>query len=363
VLLLAMMVALVSPTATQENVAGLAEDTAPAALEAPAPENDSRLLVVPYPIVDPAIGNGLLLGPVWMRDAPRVGSKPGKPQAYGAGAIWTDGGTRGGVAFDHRAWQGGVWRSTAVAAKVEVHFAYSGVLPDQDVGFVIDATGAALSLERTLGEGPHGVNASLFAADTDVSFDQLPPLPGEPDVGSASLTGIRFGWTRDTRDNVFLPSTGSAASASITVFPEALGASFDAQSLGLKWTGYRPIGKAVMGLRAKAEQSFGNPPFYLRPYIAFRGVAALRYAGETVTSLEGEYRRPINRHFDVLVFGGAGHASADFRGIERDESVSAFGAGVRFKPAKLFGLTFGLDYAYGPDGGYGYVQIGNAWTN
>lgn len=362
-LLLAMMAALAASGAAQDSES---DRPAPAQAESagsPASGDGSRFLIVPYPIVDPAIGNGLLLGPVWMRDAPRVGTEPSKPQAYGAGAIWTDGGTRGAVVFDHRAWKGGVWRSTAVAAKLEVHFAYSGVLPNEDFGFVIDATGGALSLERTLGKGPHGINASLFAAEADVSFDQAPPLPGEPDVGSASLHGVQLGWTRDTRDNVFLPSTGTAASVSMTVFPEALGASFDAQSLGVKWTGYRPVGKGVLGLRAKAEQSFGDPPFYLRPYLDFRGVAALRYPGETVASVEGEYRRPVNRLFDVLVFAGAGQSSADFRGVERDETVSAVGAGVRFKPARLFGLTFGLDYAYGPDGGYGYVQIGNAWTN
>jgi hypothetical protein len=362
-LLLAMMAALVSPTAMQEPVRGVPDEPDPTALEVPAADNGSRLLIVPYPIVDPAIGNGLLLGPVWMRDGPRVGSQPGKPQAYGAGAIWTDGGTRGGVVFDHRAWKGGAWRSTAVAASLEVHFAYSGVLPNQEFGFVIDATGGALSLERTLGEGPHGLNASLFAAEADVSFDQLPPLPGEPDVGSSSLHGVQLGWTRDTRDNVFLPSDGTAASVSLTVFPEALGASFDAQSLSVKWTGYRPVGKGAIGLRAKVDQSLGDPPFFLRPYISFRGVAALRYAGERVASIEAEYRHPINRHFDVLVFGGAGHAAADFRGVDYDKSVTALGAGLRFKPAKLFGLTFGLDYAHGPDGGYGYVQIGNAWTN
>lgn len=362
-LLLAMLAALASPATAQDPLGHASDESEAVLLDASAPESGARFLVVPYPIVDPAIGSGLLLGPVWMRGSPRVGTEPSTPQAYGAGVIWTDGGTRGGVVFDHRAWRGGAWRSTVVAASMEIHFAYSGVIPGEDFSFVIDATGGGLSLERKLGTGPHGLNVGLFAAKADVSFDQIPPLQGEPDLGSASLRALRLGWTRDTRDHAFLPSAGSAQSATLTVFPEALGASFDAQSLSLKWTGYRPVGKGALGFRAKADLSFGDPPFYLRPFIAFRGVAALRYPGETVVSAEAEYRRPINTRFDVLVFGGAGRSYADFRGIERDKSVSAVGAGVRFKPAKLFGLAFGIDYAYGPDGGYGYVQIGNAWTN
>jgi hypothetical protein len=363
VLLLPLFVAFAAPPAPQEPIADIpAEEVAPAD-DVGVPDHGRRFLVVPYPIVDPAIGNGLLLGPVWMRDAPRVGTEPSKPQAVGAAAIWTDGGTRGGVAFDHRTWQGGRWRSTAIAAKADIHFAYSGVVPDADVGFRIDLTGGGLLLERKVGQGPHGISLGLFAAEADVAFDRLPPSLVEGDLGSASLRAIRMGWTRDTRDQVFLPSSGSAMSATVNAFPEALGASFNAQTVSLKWTGYRPLGKGVIGLRGKTDLSYGDPPFYLRPFIAFRGVAALRYAGERVVSVEAEYRRPVNHRWDLLVFGGSGRSSVDFRGLDRDKTVSAVGVGIRFKPAKLFGLTFGIDYAHGPDGGTGYLQIGNAWTN
>ena len=66
-----------------------AEETAALAAASPG-----RFIVVPYPIVDPALGNGLLVGPVWMRSGPPPAAGPAKPQAYGLGALWTDGGTR-----------------------------------------------------------------------------------------------------------------------------------------------------------------------------------------------------------------------------------------------------------------------------
>lgn len=94
-----------------------------------------------------------------------------------------------------------------------------------------------------------------------------------------------------------------------------------------------------------------------------RGVAALRYAGERVLSMEAEYRHPIHGNWDALVFAGSGRASSDFRGIDLDKTVSAAGVGIRFRAAKLFGLTFGLDFAQGPDGLVSYIQIGNVWTN
>jgi hypothetical protein len=323
----------------------------------------SRFFVIPYPIVDPALGNGLLLGPVWMRGGPPPAAGPAKPQAFGAGALWTDGGTRGVVAFDHRAWKGGTWRTTALVGDVELHFAYAGLRRDDDFGFVIAARGGSLSAERTLGASPNTLNFSVFSAQADVSPAEPLPIGINRDFGNANLTGVTLGWLRDTRDDVFLPSTGSALSATATVIPEAFGASFDSQSLALKATLYRPMGPGVLGLRAKADLGFGNPPFYLRPFVSFRGVAALRYAGEQALVVEAEYRQPIRGQWHGLVFAAAGHSSSDFRGFDLSSNVSAVGVGVRYKAEKLFGLTFGVDVAQGPDGTVGYLQIGNAWTN
>ena len=123
------------------------------------------------------------------------------------------------------------------------------------------------------------------------------------------------------------------------------------------------FGQGVLGLRAKGNASFGNPPFYLRPFVSFRGVAALRYPGETVASFEAEYRHPLRGPWHALVFAGSGQARSDFRGIDVNNTVSAGGVGVRYKAAKLFGLTLGVDAAHGPDGLVTYIQIGNAWTN
>ena len=57
-------------------------------------ESGSSFVFIPYPITEPAVGVGLLAGPVWMREGPEDDSGPKKPQAFGAGALWTDGGSR-----------------------------------------------------------------------------------------------------------------------------------------------------------------------------------------------------------------------------------------------------------------------------
>lgn len=348
------------PLAAQENAAAVVPESDAAPVQA-----QSKLVLVPYPISDPSLGKGLLLGPVWMRDGPKAATGPGKPQAYGAGALWTDGGSRGLLAFDHRAWAEGRWRTTAVVGVVELHFNYSGLFPSNDdgIGFGVEAEGASVSGDRLLAGGPNHLGVGAFLARASVGFDDVPPALADRDVGVTDLRGINLGWSRDTRDDVFLPASGTAMAARATVFSEALGSSFEARRVDLKWTGYRRLGKGVLGLRGRVQLAYGDPPFYLRPYVSFRGIPALRYAGEQVLAAELEYRHPIRGSWDALAFVGSGRARADFRGLQHSHTVSAGGVGIRFKVVKLFGLTFGLDVAQGPDGLATYVQIGNAWSN
>jgi len=328
-------------------------------------ESGSSFVFIPYPITEPAVGVGLLAGPVWMREGPEDDSGPKKPQAFGAGALWTDGGSRGVVAFDYRAWANTGWRTTAVAAKIDLDLTYPGLSPalDQSRGFTLHAKGAGIQGEKRLGDSPNSFSLRLLSASADAQFDRgLPPeLAHTPKT--TTIVSLGAGWSRDTRDSVFTPSKGNVLSAGLMAYPQALGASFDAQSVALQWITYQSgLGKGTLGFNSKMDFSFGNPPFYLRPYISLRGVPALRYPGEQVASIETEYRWPVNARWDVLAFGGVGTAHADISGITGKKSVSTAGVGVRFKVQKLFGLTFGLDFAQGPEGEVTYIQIGNAWS-
>lgn len=347
------------------SVAAQVESGADVLAERHAEAGSSSFLFIPYPITEPAIGNGLLAGPVWLREGPEDDSGPEKPQAFGAGALWTDGGSRGVIAFDYRAWAGTGWRTTAVAARIDLDLTYSGLSPAQDEsrGFTLHTKGAGIEGDKRLGESPNSLILRAISATAEAQFDASLPSELSRSAERATITSIGVGWSRDTRDSVFTPSQGNVLSAGLTTYPEALGASFDAQSLTLQWITYQSgLGKGTLGVNSKMDFSFGSPPFYLRPYISLRGVPALRYPGEQVASIETEYRLPVNSRWDLLAFGGVGTARADISGITGRKSVSAAGVGVRFKVQKLFGLTFGLDFAQGPEGEVTYIQIGNAWS-
>jgi hypothetical protein len=60
-------------------------------------------------------------------------------------------------------------------------------------------------------------------------------------------------------------------------------------------------------------------------------------------------------------FGGAGIARREFSGRDRDSSVSAGGAGLRYLVARTYGLHLGMDVAWGPDEPVIYVIFGSQW--
>jgi hypothetical protein len=328
-------------------------------------QGGNRFLFVPYPITEPAVGTGLLAGPVWMRAGPPGAVAPSKPQAYGVGGLWTDEGSRGLFAFDHRAWGDGAWQTTVIVGRADLQLRYPGLLPglDRSIGFDLNAKGVSLEGERLLGDGPDSLSFKLFSGTAAVNFGaSLPPeLKIEPlntNVVSTTLT-----WSQDTRDDIFSPSSGHAISLGITTYPESLGSGFNAQLLSLKWMVYYPgPGAGVFGVRTQTDLSYGAPPFYLRPYISLRGIPALRYPGDQVGSIEAEYRFPISARWDVLAFSGFGAAHADVGRLSAEKNVTTVGVGVRLKMKKLFGLTLGIDVAHGPDGSFVYLQIGNPWT-
>jgi hypothetical protein len=347
--------------------AACAAEISPETMTADQPEpqgEGNQFLFVPYPITEPAVGSGVLAGLVWMRAGPKEESGPSKPQAYGVGALWTDGGSRGAVAFDHRAWAGGVWRSTAVGTHADIRLIYSGLSPeeDQDRGFNLRLNGGSLQVDRSFGKGPNSAAVRIFSFVAKTGFGTSTPPELATEALEEQIRGVRLSWTQDTRDEIYAPSRGHVSTVAATVYPKSLGASFDAQSLSLKWAGYRAgAGKGVLGLRLLLDSSYGHPPFYLRPYVSLRGVAALRYPGERAASAEAEYRYPVGTRWDLLAFAGIGAARSDRHDADGEKTVTAGGVGIRFKAKKLFGLTLGLDFAEGPDGSVTYIQIGNAW--
>jgi hypothetical protein len=107
--------------------------------------------------------------------------------------------------------------------------------------------------------------------------------------------------------------------------------------------------------------SFGDMPFYLRPYVTLRGAPVLRYQGEHAAKVEAELRWQFWKRFSLVGFAGTGVAWNDLEGFEATQSVTTGGGGFRYELARRYKLHMGIDVAFGPDGPAFYVQFGSAW--
>ena len=111
----------------------------------------------------------------------------------------------------------------------------------------------------------------------------------------------------------------------------------------------------------KLDSSDGTP-FYLRPYVALRGVQALQYQGEQAAEIEAELRWQFGARYSVVGFAGTGEARLSAGARERSENVSAGGAGFRYLIARRYGMQMGVDVAGSADDTVVYVVFGNAWV-
>jgi hypothetical protein len=125
---------------------------------------------------------------------------------------------------------------------------------------------------------------------------------------------------------------------------------------------FHPLARGVFfGVRGGATASFGEVPFYLKPYITLRGAPALRYQGDTVAETETEVRWQFYKRWSVLGFAGYGGAWNGTLDTHDTQTVVTGGTGFRYELARSYGLHAGLDTAWSPDDHAIYIVVGSAW--
>lgn len=166
----------------------------------------------------------------------------------------------------------------------------------------------------------------------------------------------------ETRDDSLMPNTGRLIDLSITRNDEDFGGSYNYSTYKAKVLSFHQLhDKFVLGLRAEFSVVEDDPPFYAVPWVTLRGIPAMRYQGEQVTVLEVEGRYNLSSNWALVGFGGKGWTSADIAGIDTQQSISAWGAGGRYKLLKDQGVWVGIDIARGPEDTAYYVQVGHPW--
>lgn len=331
-------------------------------------------LPVPIVITEPAIGYGGGIGLLFFHRnlaAPGEAGKEGRafvpPDITAAFAMGTENGTRGG-GFGHLGYsEGRRWRYFAGAARGSINLAwygsagFGGGTQSEGRDFNIDGTGGVADLRYRFGDSEWWAGLRYLGSTTKSSFDRERPAEIPPWQYDATISGLGPVVEYDGRDTIFTPSRGVRFYGEALRFLPSLGSdhSFDRWRLALQ--GFHPLGgRFVLGLRADAQGTSGEPPFYARPFIELRGIPAMRYQGDRVAVLEAEGRFDLDGRWSLVGFAGAGRAAAS-GGLADAPTRSAFGGGVRYFIARALGLHVGMDVARGPEKSAVYLIVGSMW--
>ena len=324
---------------------------------------------IAIPITEPAVGYGLAGGLMFV-DKPRGEAQAGfgRPNITFVGGLGTENGTWGVMAGDSRNWLDERVQTLAGVVYASVNFDFYGigedaVLKDHPLSYTLEPLAGIVQGEYRLGTSRVWAGISYAFATTKVMFDAPAGTPGLPDFESESrVGGLRPSINYDSRENIFTPTRGTYLEVGAGVFSQALGGDGEFQRVSLTAIQFVPLDpKLTFGVRGGATFSFGDVPFYMRPFVVLRGVPIMRYQGGQTAEVETELRWQFWKRFSLVGFAGYGAAWNDLERFDETLTVVAGGTGFRYELARAYGLHMGVDVAFGPDVTAVYVQFGSAW--
>jgi hypothetical protein len=333
-------------------------------------EEKYGFLPIVIPITEPAVGYGAAGGLMFLsKPLPQAEDGLGRPSITIVGGLATGNGTWGALAGDMRYWLDDHLQTLVGLVYASANLDFYGIgndptLNENPLRYNLEPKGGLARAKYRFGDTRLWAGLSYAFSATKVSFDEPPGTPGEPAFQHESnVGGITPSLTYDTRDNFFTPNRGTYLEASAGFFTPALGADNNFQRTGLIAMQFVPLSTTLfLGVRAEGAGSFGNEPFYLRPYISLRGAPLLRYQGEEVAQIETELRWQFWKRFSLLGFVGGGAAWNHFEHFDSTQSIVTGGAGFRYEIARAYGIHMGVDLAFAPDNTAVYIQVGSAWA-
>jgi len=332
-------------------------------------EDPRGFLPVPVVVTEPAVGYGGGAVGMFLRPRPEAGSEGwARPNISAIGGLATENGTWAAFAGDTSRWLDGRLRTLAGGGTGNINLDFFGFGADRAdvdraVRYSLQFSGAVAQVNwRLQPRSPWAVGVRYVYANVDPKLREEPIFPGLADRARVTVSAPTAILEYDTRDNVFTPTRGVYAESAYLVSRETLGASTDFERFDQILMAWKTLPHEVtLGARVNYARASGGTPFFLRPFVALRGVPDVRYQGDEMVSLELEGRWQFQGRWSVVAFGGAGRSWSRGQAVSFTQGVGAGGAGFRYELARKFGMHVGVDVAHSPGTTAFYFIVGNAW--
>ncbi|MCK5137429.1 MAG: hypothetical protein KAR19_16715 [Bacteroidales bacterium] len=318
------------------------------------------------PVTEPALGYGVAGGPVFIhRDIKALKrGDPSPPSLTILGGMYTQNGSWGLGGGHSGIWKHDRIRYLGAAFYGSLNLTYYPSRLPLEFKFNLSTLSLIQQVAFRLGQISLFAGARYQFSQTKVTIERILDIPGlESWEFENNLGGIGPVLFLDYRDNTFTPNKGVYLKGTYSHYAPWVGSHVtynQADLYGLYFA--NPTSWLVTGLRAELQSSWGEIPFFAKPYVNLRGIPALRYQNYSTLTFETEERFNLTGRWSLTLFGGFAKAFNPEVDFGEFNWVYNYGAGFRYEIARLFKLHSGIDFAWGPDSWGFYLVFGHSWN-
>ncbi|WP_394150790.1 BamA/TamA family outer membrane protein [Vibrio maritimus] len=333
-------------------------------------DNAVGFMPVPIIITDPAVGAGGGAALLFFHESEKrkqlreenpdeVVGLP--PSVTAVAAAATENGSWLTGAFHFGTWQEDTWRYQGGLFYGSFNLKYYVV--DTPFDFNIDGLYFMQDIDYRVAGSDWFVGAKYSILSSKSTFDLGGSIPNIPPLDfDLEDAGVELKVTYDSRDTIFTPNDGLKAKLSADFHNTVFGGDVDYTKARAQVNYFAPVRDAlIIGVRGDYQTVTDDAPYYARPFINMRGIAAMRYQGQDMALAELEARYDITPRWSIIGFTGTGKAIEDGQSFSDAEYQSVFGGGFRYLVARQLNMRVGVDAAKGPEEWAYYITVGHAW--
>ena len=311
---------------------------------------------IPFPITDENLGYGGVLAVAYMHDN-KKSNRPNTPQTItGIAGGATSTGTWLASVFHSQSMNNDKMRYNGMVGYADMFLDFYVFEKIDRLKFPIETNLTFLGTQHQMlfrfGQsnffiGPQyrymnvkgGINLELDDPDYD---DLAIYLKFKETVSALALLG-----NYDSRDQVLSPVSGYYTGFFLRKNASWLGATIDYYWAEIYAYAYYKLGSRLYTiLKFDFQYAGDNTPFYAKPYIGLRGVPAMRYQGNEVSTFENQWRVDLFKNISMVAFTGVGKSYNSFQEFSESQWVYNIGTGIRYTLKNVDNLRVGVDVAW-----------------